>query len=240
MAISRRRLLHSLFGGALAGVVTLASSPRALAALPAISAKDAAAGLREALARGARSAVAQLSVRDGFFGDARVRIPLPTQIAQGEKMMRRFGMGRYLDGLSETLNRAAETAVADATPLLLDSLQKMTLADARSIVAGKDDAATQYFRSSAGAALHARFLPVVEVATANLALKPQYEKLSRRAARFGLIGEADADLDNWVTTRTLDGLWLVLGEQERAIRQDPVGTGSALLQRVFGNLGRSR
>lgn len=230
MVIGRRRVLHSLFGG----FVVLAVSRRALAALPALSTRDAAAGLREALARGTRAAVAQLSARDGFFADTRVRIPLPTQIAKAERMMRRFGMGRYLDGLSETLNRAAETAVADATPLLLDSLQRMTLSDARSIVSGDDDAATQYFRRSAGDALHTRFLPVVESATANLALKPQYEKLSRRAARYGLIGETDADLDGWVTTRTLDGLWLVLGDQERAIRRDPVATGSALLKSVFG------
>lgn len=235
MAPGRRRLLQLLLCGTSFAALALGGARPARAALPSLSTRDASAGLREALARGARAAVAQLSVRDGFFADARVRIPLPPQLARREKIMRRFGMGAYLDHLSETLNRAAETAVADATPLLLDALQKMTLVDARNIIVGKDDAATQYFRASTGEALQARFVPAVEVATANLALKPEYEKLARRAARFGLISEADADLDGWVATRTLDGLWLVIGDQERAIRKNPLATGSALLQRVFGD-----
>jgi hypothetical protein len=212
----------------------------ALAALPEPSGKEVVAGLREALSRGAQAAVSQLSAHDGFFGDARVRIPLPTQIQQAEKMIRRFGLGRYVDGVSETLNRAAESAVGEATPLLLDSLKRMTLTDAKSILAGTDDAATQYFRRSAGDMLQVKFLPIVERATAQVALKPQYEKLSRRAARYGLVSEADADLDGWVTAKALDGLWLVLADQERAIRKDPVATGSVLLKKVFGSLGGTK
>lgn len=210
------------------------------AALSDVSRRDAIAGLREALARGAHAAVSQLSARDGFLGDPRVRIPLPTQLQLAEGTMRRFGMGLYLDALAETLNRAAETAVSEATPLLLDSLKRMTLTDAKTILSGADDAATQYFRRSTGGPLEARFLPIVERTTARFSLKSQYLKVARRAARFGLISDADANLDAWVTSRALDGLWLVIADQERAIRADPVATGSALLKKVFGSLGASR
>lgn len=227
----RRRLLLAL---ALLPAFAVHPVRAAATTLASITRSDASAALKEALSRGTRAAVAQLSARDGFFADARVRVPLPEQVQRSEKTLRRFGLGRYVDRLSETMNRAAETAVAEATPLLADSLRKMTLADAKSILAGADDAATQHFRRSSGQALQARFLPVVERATEKVALTAQYEALAGRAARFGLIDAADADLDAWVTAKTLDGLWLVLADQERAIRKDPVATGSTLLKKVFG------
>lgn len=229
----RRRLLR--FAGS-SLLLCFACPGKVVAALTSVSTKDAIAALKEALSRGANAAVAQLSAHDGFFGDARVRIPLPAEIQQGEKLIRRFGLGHYLDQLSETMNRAAESAVGEATPLLLDSLRRMTLTDAKTILGGPDDAATQYFHRTAGEPLRAKFLPIVEQATSKVALASLYDKLARRATRFGLLREADADLDDWIATRALDGLWLVLAEQEAAIRKDPAATGSALLKRVFGNL----
>lgn len=236
---TRRSLLTTAGGIALLLLLPVPVRPAAAASLP-ISNRDAIAGLREALSRGAQAAVAQLSAPDGFLGDPRVRIPLPTQLQQAERTMRRFGMGHYLDVFAETLNHAAEAAVGEATPLLLDSLKQMTLTDAKSILSGADDAATQYFRRTTGGPLQTRFLPIVERTTAQFSLKPQYQKVSRRAARFGLISEADADLDGWVTSKALDGLWLVIADQERAIRADPVATGSALLKKVFGSLGGAK
>lgn len=236
---TRRSLLTTAGGMALLLLLPAAARPAIAASLP-VSSRDAVAGLREALARGAQAAVSQLSARDGFLGDPRVRIPLPTQLQQAERTMRRFGMGHYLDVFAETLNHAAETAVGEATPLLLDALKQMTLTDAKSILSGPDNAATQYFRRTTGGALEVRFLPIVERTTAQFSLKTQYQKVTRRAARFGLISEADADLDGWVTSKTLDGLWLVIADQERAIRADPVSTGSALLKKVFGSLGATK
>ena len=203
---------------------------------PVISAEPAetSAGLKETLTRGADSAVAQLGKPNGFLGDARVRIPLPESARAAEKMMRTLGMKKQADELIETMNRAAELAVVEAKPILVDAVKKMSFADARAILSGGDDAATQYFKRTTSGAMTERFLPIVKQATAKVDLAGKYNQYAGQAAKVGLLDKKDADLDRYVTQKTMDGLFLMIAEQEKAIRKDPVGTGSALLQRVFG------
>ncbi len=203
-----------------------------------LSGKEASAGLKEALSRGADMAVSQLGKPNGFMGDARVRIPLPKSLRAAEKMMRTLGMKKQADELIETMNRAAELAVVEAKPILLESVQKMTIDDARGILAGGDDAATQYFRRTTSTALGKKFLPIVRQATAKVQLADQYNEYAGQAAKLGLLEEKDANLDSYVTQKALDGLFVMIAEQEKSIRQDPVGTGSKLLQTVFGALGK--
>lgn len=220
----------------LSTLATLGAWPIAVRA--AAGSAEQVAGLREALLRGTAAAVDSLGRTDGFLGNPRVRIPLPATLARAESTLRRVGLGAQADALVETMNRAAESAVVEAKPLFVSAVRKMTVADVQGIVTGPDDAATQYFRRTTGEALTARFLPIVQAATARTQVAQQYQKLAGRAVRFGLIDAREADLDRYVTDRTLDGLFTLVADEERAIRRDPVATGSALLKKVFGDLLR--
>lgn len=202
----------------------------------AASQGEAVAGLREALLRGATRAVGELGRPDGFFGNPRVRIALPESLQKIERTLRLVGLGGQADTLVETMNRAAEIAVLEAKPLLINAVKRMTVSDVRRILSGPEDAATAYFRRSTGEALGQRFLPVVKQATAQVHVAGQYNKLAKRAATFGLLDSRDADLDQYITDRTLDGLFLLIADEERAIRRDPVATGSQLLKKIFGDL----
>ena len=196
---------------------------------------DAARGLKEALVRGAEAAVQQLGRPDGFLGDERVRIPLPDGLRQAEKLMRKLGASRQADELVQTMNRAAEQAVVQARPILTDAVRRMSFDDARRILTGGDDAATQYFRQATSDSLEAKFLPVVRQATARVKLAEKYDAYAGAALRLGLVSERDAHLDTYVTRKALDGMFLMVAEQERTIRRDPVATGSKLLRKVFGH-----
>lgn len=202
-----------------------------------LTSKETASGLKEALTRGADIAISQLGKTNGFLGDSRVKIPLPESAQAAEKMMRTFGMKKQADELIETMNRAAEMAVVEAKPILRDAVSKMSFDDARGILTGGDDAATQYFRRTTSEAISAKFLPIVKKATAKVNLADQYNKYAGQAAKFGLVDEKDANLDSYVTQKALDGLFLMIAEQEKSIRKDPIGTGSSLLKKVFGALG---
>lgn len=199
-----------------------------------VSSGEAASGLKETLTRGAEIAVDQLGRPNGFLGDKRVRIPLPDSIRKGEKMMRTLGAGKYADELVETMNRAAELAVVEAKPILVNAVKNMSFDDARAILTGGDDAATQYFRRTTSTDLTAKFLPIVKQATAKVDLADKYNDYAGKAANMGLLDKKDANLDQYVTQKALDGLFLMVAEQEKAIRKDPVSTGSALLKKIFG------
>lgn len=204
--------------------------------IDSLSNSDTASGLKEALARGAEIAVGQLGKKDGFLGDKRVRIPLPDSLRSVEKAMRTFGMKKQADELIETMNRAAEMAVVEAKPILTNAVKSMSFDDARGILTGGDDAATQYFKRTTSKDIAAKFLPIVKQATAKVNLAAQYNQYAGQAAKLGLLDEKDADLDTYVTHKAMDGLFKMIAEQEKSIRKDPVGTGSAMLRKVFGAL----
>jgi len=203
-----------------------------------LSNQETVQGLKEALAQGASKAVAQLGTTNGFLGNEKVRIPLPDSLQRAEKMMRMVGMGRQADELVTSMNRAAEMAVTEAKPLLVDAVKKMSVQDAKGILTGGDDAATQYFRRTTSDALTQRFLPIVKKMTAKVNLARLYNQYAGKAATFGVLDPKDADIDDYVTRKALDGLYLVIAEQERAIRKDPVGSASKIVQKVFGAIGR--
>jgi hypothetical protein len=224
-----------LVSGIIGIVCGLAISAQVLAVDVAdLSNKDASSGLKEALIKGAETAVGQLGKRDGFLGDSRVRIPLPDSLQQAEGVMRKFGMGKQADELIETLNHAAELAVVEAKPILVNAVRKMSFDDAKSILMGGDDAATQYFKRTTAGPIGAKFLPVVQKATSKVQLADKYNQYAGKAAKFGLVDAKDANLDAYVTQRALDGLDLMIAEKEKEIRKNPVAAGSALLKMVFG------
>jgi hypothetical protein len=202
----------------------------------ALSQKDASEGLKQALTQGAKAAVDRLSVTDGFLGNPKVRIPLPGALQKVEGVMRTLGMSKYADNLIVAMNRAAEKATTEATPLMLGAVENMSVEDAREILAGGDDAATRYFRSATSEELTQKFLPVVKEATSQVGLMKKYNEFAGKGVKFGLVAEKDANIENYVTQKTLDGLFLIMAEEERAIRSDPAGQANALLQKVFGSV----
>jgi uncharacterized protein DUF4197 len=217
-----------------AAVVTCPA--QVLAQLDRVTGSEAAAGLRAALEKGSAAAVARLGRTDGFLANPQVKIPLPESMQRTEKLMRRFGMGKHADRLILTLNRAAEAAVPEARQLFVDSVRTMTLQDAKGILQGGDTAGTEYFRRSTEERLRKRFLPIVQRATEKVGLARQYHNYAEKGVALGLLKNDDANLDHYVTEKALDGLFLVLAEEEKKIRSDPVGAGSAIIRKVFGAL----
>ena len=199
-----------------------------------ISNKEASGGLKEALTQGVEKAVSMLGETDGFFGNSEVKIPLPNSLQKVQKIMKVMGMGKQSDELVLKMNRAAEAAVPEAKNLLMESIKKMTLADAKSILSGPEDAATQYFKKTTSAQMAKKFLPIVEKATANVQLADTYNKYAEQGAKFGLVSNEDANINQYVTKKALDGVYLMVAKEEAAIRQDPVGQASSLLKKVFG------
>lgn len=197
---------------------------------------EAVKALKEALTRGATQAVASLGKPGGFLGNERVRLALPEKVQEAEKLLRRFGGGKYADQLIETMNRAAETAVVEAKPVLWQAVRQMSVQDALGVLKGGDDAATQYFRGNTTATLTGKLRPLVEAATQQVGVAKKYDKFAGKALQLGLIDAADADLDGYITAKALDGLFVMMAEEEKAIRKDPVATGSAIIRKVFGSL----
>lgn len=202
--------------------------------LDAISSKDASGGLRQALEQGASAAVASLGVTDGFQANPKFRIPLPDAIAKMEPALRMMGRGKAVEDLQLAMNRAAETAVSEAKPLLLDAVKKMTVQDAKDILSGGDDSVTQYFRGKTFDALTQKFLPVVSRATNKIKLAEQYNRIASQGAAFGLVRDEDAKVEVFVTRHALNALYTRIGEEERAIRENPADALGALARKVFG------
>jgi len=217
-------------------MIGLVLAAPAWAQLENITDREAINALKSALDRGARAAVAQLGRENGFLGDARVKIPLPESLRRAEKNMRRFGMGKYADELIVTLNRAAEAAVPEAKQLFVDALRQMNVQDAKGILTGGETAGTEYFRRVTAQELAKRFLPIVQRATARVGLAQKYNQYARHGVRVGLVEAEDANLDDYVARKALDGLYFVVAEEERKIRKDPVGAASSLIRKVFGAL----
>ena len=206
----------------------------------ALSDEEVSSGLKQALAQSAGVAADKLGTANGFLDNPKVRIPLPGALQKAEGVMRTLGAGKYADNLITAMNRAAEMAVAEGKPLLLEAVEKMPVEDAAKIVGSANDAATQYFRNTTSEALAEKFLPIVKNATDQANLLKKYKEFANKGVKFGLIADKDANIENYVTQKTLEGLYLVMAEEERAIRSNPMGQTNQLLRTVFGTLKQSR
>lgn len=203
-----------------------------------LTAAEGADGLKEALTQAASVAVSTLGRTDGFMANADVRIPLPGKLQKASKTARKLGLGKQIDALTLAMNRAAEAAVPEARELLLQSIRQMSVTDAVGILKGPENAATEYFRKSTSDRLIEKFQPVVSKATADVKLADRYNDVAGKASALGLIDSRDANLDDYITRKALDGLFRVMAQEEAAIRKDPLGQASALLRRVFGSVGK--
>jgi len=221
---------------ALLACAALAASLAAAAGIDALSSRDAAGGLRAALSKGIDVAVAQLGTNNGFLNDPKVAIPLPSALEKAERALSLIGMGGQADELKATMNHAAEKAVAQAKPVFKQALLHMTLSDAKGILTGADDAGTQYFRRATSAQLAEKFKPIVATETAKLGLTAKYNEYAAKAAQLGLLSSQDANLNDYVTAKALDGLFSRITDEEREIRKNPLVQASSLIKKVFSTL----
>ncbi len=203
----------------------------------ALGQNEIVAGLRQALSQGTRSAIAQLGRSDGFWKDARVKIPLPTLLGRYEGMLRNVGYGAQLEQFQLTMNRAAEQAVPQVATIFGNAIGQMTVADAQSILKGQNDAATQFFRRTAGPQLFDRIRPLVATQTATIGVTQQYKQLTAKAGPYlQLAGQtAPVDLDTFVTDKAMDGLFTKIADEESRIRADPAARGTEILKKVFAS-----
>lgn len=216
--------------GLVAGRTTWALS------LANLSESDASAGVKAALERGATSAVALLGKTDGFLGNPKVRIPLPGYLEDSSHVLKVMGQQKKLDQLVTAMNRAAELAVPEAQTLLVGAVQQMSVTDAKKILSGGDTSVTEFFSAKTREPLAQKFLPIVTRSTEKVGAVKLYNDIAGKASTFGLVKSQDATIESFVTGKTLDGLYLMIGEEEKKIRQDPVGTGSSILKKVFGSI----
>ena len=232
----QRRQFTLTGAGTLGALILLATTQARALSLPGLSNADASSGVKAALEQGAIAAVALLGQSGGFLNNPSVRIPLPGYLDDAAQMMKRFGQGKRIEELETSLNRAAEAAVPMGKDLLIGAVQSMSVTDAKNILTGGDTSVTQFFSSKTRAPLGEKFLPVVTQATSQVGLAQQYNAFAGKAVGFGLVKKEDARIEDYVTGKTLDGLFTVIGEEERKLRQNPAAAGSALLQKVFGAL----
>jgi hypothetical protein len=195
------------------------------------------AGLKEALTVSTGKAVAATGRTDGFFKNEAIKILLPDNLRRFENGMRLVGMGAQVDQFELGMNRAAEQAAPQAKQILIDALTKMTFADAHQILTGGDTAATVYFKRQSSGQLMAAFTPIVHQSLENVGVIKQYNRMMQNAA-VPFLNRPKFDLDQYVVDKTLDGLFYMLGQEERRIRTNPAAQTTALLKQVFGGVAR--
>jgi hypothetical protein len=215
-------------------IAMFALAAPAAAGVADLSNADAVSGLKQALTDGSAAAVKMLGQDNGYFGNAKVKIPLPPNMQKIESGLRMMGMKKQTDELVLSMNRAAEAAAPEAKQLLVDAVKKMSVQDAKAILTGGDTAATDYFRRTTQDQLTQRFLPIVKKSTDRVGLAQQYNSLAGQGASLGLVKKDDATIETYVTRKALDGLYLMIAEQEKAFRQNPVGATSDIVKKVFG------
>ncbi len=220
----------------LCALALLSFGAAAAGPLDALSNQDASNGLKAALEAGSAAAVSKLGVENGFLNNDKVKIKLPGILEQAKPLLKMTGRGQQLDDLVVSMNRAAESAVPMAKPLLLDAVKSMSVSDAKNILSGGDTSVTDFFRQKTSAPLAVKFLPIVKSVTDRSGLASKYNSTMSQIGKTGLVPQQQSTVEGYVTDRALDGLYLMIGEEEKAIRSNPLGYGSKIIGKVFGSL----
>ncbi|EJL03715.1 MULTISPECIES: DUF4197 domain-containing protein [Pseudomonas] len=222
------------FTGLCAGLLICANA-MALS-LGDLSQGDATGGLKDALTQGAQIAVKQLGKPGGFNNNPEVKIELPGKLGKVASKMKAFGMGDQVDQLETSMNQAAEAAVVQAQPILVNAVKNMSVDDAKGILSGGNDSATQYLNKSSREQIRTKFLPIVKQATDKVGLAQKYNAFAGQAATFGVLDAKSANIESYVTEQALDGLFKMIAEQEATIRKNPAAAATSLAKKVFGTL----
>lgn len=216
------------------GIRTLPKTPAAGSTVGAQDEKTNAAGIKEALAVGTERAVKSLSQVNGYFGNAAVKILMPPSIQKVADVARMAGYQKEVDEFILSMNRAAEAAAPQAARYFGDAIREMTLEDVRGILTGGDTAATEFFRRKTHDKLYAAFKPVVSKKVNEVGTTRAYKDMMGRYTSVPMMGKQSLDLDDYVTNKSLDGLFYMLGEEEKKIRTNPAARTTDLLKSVFG------
>ena len=221
--------LTTLCAGLLLGANAMALS------LGDLSQGDATGGLKDALTQGAQIAVKQLGAPGGFSNNPEVKIGLPGKLEKAAGALKMLGMGDQITQLEASMNKAAESAVTQAQPILVNAVKNMSVSDAKGILSGGQDSATQYLDKSSREQIRAKFLPIVKQSTDKVGVAQQYNALAKKAP-MGLLGGKSDSVENYVTEQALDGLFKMIAQQEESIRQNPAAAATSLAKKVFGAL----
>jgi len=200
---------------------------------PALSESDIAAGLKEALVKGTGTGTATASKLDGYFKNPRLKIPFPPEITKVETKLRQLGMNNLVDDFILSLNRGAEKAATEAKPIFVDAIKSMTVKDAWGILRGEDDAATDYLRRTTSNSLEAAFKPVIKTSLDAVDATKYFTKIVNTYNKIPLIEKVNPNLEDYATDKAMFGLFLLIEDEERKIRKDPVARTTELLKKVF-------
>ncbi|WP_339935885.1 DUF4197 domain-containing protein [Undibacterium luofuense] len=206
------------------------------AGLSDLSNQETSVGLKAALEKGAGAAVGQLGKENGFLSNEKVKIRLPSTLEKIRPVLQMTGKSGQLDELVIAMNRAAEAAVPKAKPLLMNAVKSMTISDAKNILTGGDTSVTEFFRQKTSSQLGKEFLPVVKSVTDKSGLSSKYNNVMAQVQKFGVVDSQESTVEGYVTERALDALFVMIGEEEKAIRKDPLGAGSKAISKVFSLL----
>ncbi|NOY66659.1 MAG: DUF4197 domain-containing protein [Gammaproteobacteria bacterium] len=202
-----------------------------------LSQNDVIKGLKEALSKGAQYAVGYLGKDNGFLGDARVKIPMPRNLRRIESTLRSLGAEKYADEFVATMNHAAEKAMVEAIPIFTSAIKSMSVDDGMKILKGPDDAATRYFRDKTHTQLSEKMLPITRQATNKAGVTSAYKRMvDKLGFARSLLGDDMVDIDQYVTNKALDGLFLMIAEEEKKIRENPVARTTDILKKVFSSI----
>ena len=196
---------------------------------------DISSGLKEALQVGASNAAKKLSIADGFFGNAALKILMPPEAQKIEKTLRNVGMGSQVDDAILSMNRAAENASQSATPIFVNAIKGMTITDAVGILKGTDTAATNYLRGKTTSQLTDAFRPVIQTSLDNVNATSYWSTLMSAYNAIPFVSKINPDLVGYVTDKALAGMFLTVAQEEKNIRKDPVAQTTDILKKVFGN-----
>jgi hypothetical protein len=194
------------------------------------------AGLKEALSIGTGNAVVDVSRVGGYFQNQAIKILLPQEIQKTGTMLRKFGFGKVVDDFEHSMNTAAEQAAPKAKAIFLDAITQMTFDDARQILNGPDTAATDYLRAKTSMAIAGLFRPIITDSMNKVGVTRLYKQMVEPLKMLPIASPVPVDLDAYVTEKALNGLFVMVAEEEKKIRRDPAARVTELLQDVFGNM----
>jgi len=215
----------------------LDSAKKTVSGDSSISTDEMIQGLKEALTIGTQNAVATVSKADGYYSNPDIKIPLPEEIEKAGKYLRLAGYGPKVDEFEQSMNRAAEQAAPEAKQIFLGAVKEMKIQDAQKILDGPDNAATSYFKDKTYTRLQEIFKPIVTDTMGQVGVTRQFQDINNKLSSIPLADKASVDLDQYVTDKSLDGLFFMLAEEEKKIRQDPAARVTDILKKVFGSSG---
>mgnify|MGYP001278701211 FL=1 len=201
--------------------------------LPSITEDEAATALRDALNNGINNSVEIVSKVDGYLQNPEIKIPFPPDAKKIEDRLRSLGLNKLVDDAILFINRAAEDAATEAKPIIIQAIKNMTVKDAINIVKGKEDEGTNYLKKNTFDSLYKKFIPPIEISLEKVNATKHWSTVINRYNKIPLVQKVNPDLDDYVTRKALDGLFIMIAKEEKKIREKPLARVTETLKKVF-------